>query len=165
MLSAATTVAVMAVIFIFSSQNGNISSGVSNGFGAWVLGVLGIDIPPGQTASEVVIVFGLRIRNLAHMFLYACLGAGSYCLAQSLCGIKLPSGVRRAALSSLCAAAFCLFYACTDELHQYFVPGRSATLRDVMFDVIGSASAIAVIFAVHAAIICLGAGDRRSKND
>ena len=89
----------------------------------------------------------------------------SYCLAQSLSGIKLPSGVWRAALSSLCAAAFCLFYACTDEFHQYFVPGRSAALRDVMFDVIGSASAIVVIFAVHAAIICLGAGGRRSKND
>ena len=32
---------------------------------------------------------------------------------------------------------FCFLYACLDELHQYFVPLRSATLSDVFVDSFG----------------------------
>jgi len=32
---------------------------------------------------------------------------------------------------------FSIFYGITDEIHQYFVPGRSASLLDVGFDSIG----------------------------
>lgn len=35
------------------------------------------------------------------------------------------------------AAAFSLMYAATDELHQYFVPGRGARLTDVLIDGFG----------------------------
>ena len=31
------------------------------------------------------------------------------------------------------------FYACTDEIHQLFVPGRSGQFTDVMIDCIGAA--------------------------
>ena len=30
------------------------------------------------------------------------------------------------------------FYACTDELHQIFVPGRSAQFRDILIDTLGA---------------------------
>ncbi|UYJ41604.1 MAG: VanZ family protein [Lachnospiraceae bacterium] len=32
-----------------------------------------------------------------------------------------------------------VLYACTDEYHQLFVPGRSGQLRDVMIDAVGAA--------------------------
>lgn len=32
---------------------------------------------------------------------------------------------------------FCLFYACTDEFHQTFIPGRVGTLSDVGVDSVG----------------------------
>lgn len=32
-----------------------------------------------------------------------------------------------------------MLYACTDEYHQLFVPGRSGQLRDVMIDAVGAA--------------------------
>lgn len=148
-LSAAAALAVMAAIFAFSAQDGGESSGVSNGFGAWVLGVLGIEIPPGQTASQVVVFAGLKIRNLAHIFLYACLGAAAYMSAASLWGVRMAPCPPRTLLSMLCAFGFSLFYACTDELHQHFVPGRSATLRDVGIDCIGITLAVAVCAAVE----------------
>ena len=44
-LSAAATLAVMIVIFIFSGQSGETSSGASNGVGELVLGLLGIEVP------------------------------------------------------------------------------------------------------------------------
>lgn len=31
-----------------------------------------------------------------------------------------------------------LLYACTDEIHQTFVPGRFGTLRDVGYDLLGA---------------------------
>lgn len=36
------------------------------------------------------------------------------------------------------AEIFCAFYACTDELHQYFVPGRSCRFFDVCVDSTGA---------------------------
>lgn len=32
---------------------------------------------------------------------------------------------------------FCLFYACTDEFHQTFIPGRVGTISDVGVDSVG----------------------------
>ena len=40
------------------------------------------------------------------------------------------------------ALAFCSIYAVTDELHQYFVPGRSCQVKDVMIDSSGALTGI-----------------------
>jgi len=34
---------------------------------------------------------------------------------------------------------FCILYAALDEVHQYFVPGRQASLRDLACDAVGIA--------------------------
>ena len=148
-LSAAFTLAVMITIFIFSSQNGSQSSGASNGVGRWVLGLLGIEIPPGQSPSDVVIFAGLKIRNFAHIFLYFCMGLSCYLLSASLWSIKVQARPSRTLFSALCAFGFSLFYACTDEFHQYFIPGRSATVRDIGIDCIGIALAVLICVVVE----------------
>ncbi len=63
----------------------------------------------------------LALRKLAHFCEYAVLGA------------LLLRAVGREAL----AAAAGVAYAATDELHQRFVPGRQAALRDVAIDAAG----------------------------
>ena len=40
------------------------------------------------------------------------------------------------------ALGFCFLYACTDELHQYFVPGRACRFKDVMIDTAGAFTGI-----------------------
>ena len=42
-----------------------------------------------------------------------------------------------------------VIYALSDEFHQSFVPGRSATWQDVAVDVMGAASALLVANALH----------------
>ena len=37
-------------------------------------------------------------------------------------------------------------YAVSDELHQYFVPGRSCELRDVLIDACGVAAGVAIVW-------------------
>jgi VanZ family protein len=41
--------------------------------------------------------------------------------------------------TALLAVLFCLVYAATDEFHQSFVPGRTATVRDLLYDGLGIA--------------------------
>jgi len=42
----------------------------------------------------------------------------------------------------------CFIYACTDEIHQYFVPGRAFELVDIGLDTLGSVIAAAVLLII-----------------
>lgn len=138
--------AVMVVIFLFSGQQGTESAGVSNGVGEWLLGVLGIEIPPGMSASRVPIILGLNIRKLAHIFLYFLLGGTSFLFASAL-PIKATRN-KRPAVSGGIALVISLLYACLDEIHQSFAPGRAAQLQDVGIDAIGFVFAILLCMAI-----------------
>ena len=39
-----------------------------------------------------------------------------------------------------------VLYAVTDEVHQYFVPGRSCELRDALIDACGVAAGVAIVW-------------------
>ena len=47
------------------------------------------------------------------------------------------------------AILFCLIYACSDEIHQLFVSGRSGNLLDVMIDLLGSLCSILPIYFIR----------------
>ena len=145
-LCALPMLAVMVGIFLFSRQQGEASAGVSNGVGEWLLGILGIEIPPGMSASNVPIVFGLTIRKLAHIFLYFLLGGTSFLFAATL-PVKTVAKVRPAVSGGI-AFVISLLYACLDEVHQSFVPGRAAQIQDVGVDAIGFVLAIVLIMTI-----------------
>ena len=151
---------VMVAIFLFSGQQGEASAGVSNGVGEWLLGILGIEIPPGMSASNVPIVFGLTIRKLAHIFLYFLLGGTSFLCAATL-PVKTAAKVRPAVSGGI-AFVISLLYACLDEIHQSFVPGRAAQIQDVGVDAIGFCLAIALCMV--ASYIVLSARAERQEN-
>ena len=138
--------AVMIGIFLFSGQQGEASAGVSNGVGEWLLGILGIGIPPGMSASNVPILFGLTIRKLAHIFLYFLLGGTSFLFAVML-PVKTVAKARPA-ISGGIALVISLLYACLDEVHQSFVPGRVAQIQDVGVDAIGFVFSIVLFMAM-----------------
>jgi VanZ family protein len=52
-------------------------------------------------------------------------------------GVTLPQTVA--------AALIVLVFAATDEFHQSFVPGRDSSVRDFLFDAVGSGFAISLI--------------------
>lgn len=64
------------------------------------------------------------IRKMAHMTLYAIL---AFCAACS----QIKPSFKKVLL-------FCACYACTDEFHQLFIPGRSGEIRDVCIDCLGA---------------------------
>ncbi|PWM51701.1 MAG: hypothetical protein DBX60_06360 [Bacillota bacterium] len=66
------------------------------------------------------------------------------------------------AVSGGIALVISLLYACLDEVHQSFVPGRAAQLQDVGVDAIGFCLAIALRMA--ASYIVLVARAKRQEN-
>ena len=118
---------VMAAIFYLSAQDENVSSGMSEGFLETLIGRFFGKILPSLTNEGVY----HDIRKYAHIFEYFCLGVTS-CLF--FCELILKSLV-----SASVSTVFCLLYACSDEWHQTFVPGRSGQISDVCVDFIGIA--------------------------
>lgn len=77
------------------------------------------------------------IRDIAHMAEYAILFLLLYIAMRVFISYRC-----RALILSL---AICFVYACTDEIHQYFVPGRAFELIDIGLDTLGAGIA-AVLF-------------------
>ena len=73
-------------------------------------------------------ILEIIIRKSAHLFEYIVLGILSInCLKD----YKTNKYV-------FISIIFCIVYACTDELHQLFIPGRSGNIVDIIIDTLGS---------------------------
>jgi VanZ family protein len=122
----------MALIFWFSAQDATLSDETSSGivalcvaciqWGAAVIGRTGIFLD-----TTLVTFF---VRKCAHACLYGVLGILT---ARAVAEERNPD-IKTLAL----ALGLCVLYALSDEGHQYFVPGRSAELRDVLVDSCGA---------------------------
>jgi VanZ family protein len=79
-----------------------------------------------------------------HMFGYALL-ALAYLRA-----IGGKMGSRTQLLSSL---ALAILYACSDEWHQRFIPGRTSSITDVLIDATGAVIGLAISYLVRGRLL------------
>ena len=150
-LYAVMTAFCMTAIFYFSSQNGSASQEMSDGLLAKIKEI--IEMLPKLTGEGAE----HDIRKYAHIAEFFGLG-----LSASLLIHELIRKVRHCVLYSASAAWLCCFiYACMDELHQYFVPGRSSQFTDVLVDSCGFTLGIAITVA----IICIMRNFKRRKSN
>lgn len=119
-------VGIITVIFLFSNQIGSQSNKISNE----VARIIKIDADTDYTLSTQPLLFGISIRGCAHIFLYAVMGLFVY-------GV-----LGKCRLRWLKAVLICYIYACIDEMHQYFIPGRTAKLADTLYDALGFVTVI-----------------------
>jgi VanZ family protein len=131
-VSSIAVITCMAAIFIFSSQTAAESSAVSGSFIEAVASVFYPDFSDMSAADRQAAVDSLQdlVRTAAHGTIYLVLGVLT---AFSLSTYDFPP-----LKSFLLALLICIVYAVTDEIHQFFVPGRSMQLIDVTVDAIGS---------------------------
>ncbi|MGL5935479.1 MAG: VanZ family protein [Cetobacterium sp.] len=115
-----SSVAIMLLIFWFSHQNGEESLKQSN----FIL----------QYVKDLLEIFNLDVRKLAHFTVYLLLGS-SYFLSYE--NLTLENAMKAVCLKFL--------YACSDEFHQSFVPSRGPSFRDVLIDTSGSIIGISSI--------------------
>ena len=118
----------MIMIFIFSCMQGDDSSETSGVF-LNALVKIGKAISHKNFSSSTMASLHLIIRKLAHVTEYTMLGGCAGFFAKTISqNLKVRSFV---------ALIICVLYASTDELHQYFVPGRVGTWSDVLIDSLG----------------------------
>lgn len=122
----------MVFIFYMSSRTGNESTEQSSIISTFLTNLLEKVRQDGtQETERLNAVLETVIRKAAHMVEYAILFLLSY-----LAMVKISKSENRI-YNKLTAALISLLYACTDEMHQLLVPGRSGKMRDVAIDMIG----------------------------
>lgn len=87
-------------------------------------------------------------RKLAHMTEYAILCLLFYSCLQDFSGAESENALKQGQFRILLSLSLLLtaVYACTDEWHQSFVPGRSALLSDVLIDSCGALIAALILY-------------------
>ncbi|MDR1062209.1 MAG: VanZ family protein [Clostridiales bacterium] len=142
----------MAAIFVLSADQAAESEEKSGAVLSLLSGLLsGEGVAMGYDPLDVATV----IRKSAHMIEYFVLGL----LATTAWAATLKGPIGRAAKGRArrYGAALGIAYAVTDEIHQYFVPGRAAMISDVMLDAVGVFAGAAI-----AALVC-GAVNRAAE--
>ena len=131
----------MGVIFWFSSRNAAESSSLSRGL---LRGILSVIVPHWEQRSaaeqlQIIRAVHTLFRKLGHFSEFTVLGL---LLAMTLRLFFRPDQIRRQSHPRLTGIALpallALLYACSDEIHQRFVAGRSCELRDVCIDLAGA---------------------------
>lgn len=131
------TFAVMACIFLFSCENSDESSETSGTFVKIITNIFysDFDVISEYQQTEIHDKISHFIRKTAHFSIYTALGLFS----------SMAAGRKKLiSKKSISVVGFCFLYACSDELHQYFVPGRSCMFTDVLIDTCGSITGLII---------------------
>ncbi len=120
------TLAIMYIIFGFSSESGEESKEVSESVLSVIIEYIGN------------IISHNALRKLAHFSEYAALG---FCMSGAIYFTFSKSKFYIPLIP-------CVLYAVGDEIHQYFVPERACRIFDVFVDSCGSSTGILVFLAV-----------------
>ena len=127
-----------SLIFAFSSQPANESARVSKGLTAIILRFIEKLFNLSDTNADWM---DYLLRKSAHAFLFFIL-AILVANALSKTGVK---GIRVFIIAFIITS----LYACTDEIHQLFVPGRGCMFSDVVIDSVGAIFGLGLFGAVY----------------
>lgn len=125
----------LCLIFAFSGQNGEESSGLSAKVGQTIVNTVDklcrLNLLEQQKEAAVEKIT-LPIRKLAHMLEYAILALLAYIsFSKYVISIIIVFG-----------------YAMTDEFHQLYIPGRAGQFTDVLIDTTGGLIMLVCIWVV-----------------
>ena len=118
----------MFTIFMFSNQEATESQALSENVASKTQEIITNKKDDGKKYNKI-------IRKIAHFTLYLILGISVYLfLIEFINDKKLI----------IFTIAICFVYAISDEVHQFFVPGRSFQILDIILDTIGSLTSLII---------------------
>lgn len=134
-LTTLLTLAIMIIIFCFSTQNADRSDRTSGYFSMKIIRLLWSDYDSRSAEEQKDIYDNVQhvIRKCAHFWEYTMLGFMIRLCLESWFGAEVK---RRKALL-LIAFAIGVVYAASDEIHQLLIDGRSGQWTDVLLDSCG----------------------------
>lgn len=121
----------LAFIFYLSHQPATESNNLSTGVTEVIVKTVQNIVPK---VDFDIRSFNHLVRKYAHFIVYLVSGV----LVINILRIIGMRGYR----SILLALGLCVLYAISDEVHQLFIPGRGAELRDVLIDSAGASVGI-----------------------
>lgn len=140
-LFAGLLVCTYLMIFMFSSEDSVKSTGTSKGAMHQIIDIFNGD---NEVSQDDVNKFEPPLRKIAHFSVYTLSGIWSMCLVSTFFlsenSNKKKSKVKFRDLDLkriLISVLIGFLYACSDEIHQLFVNGRSGEFTDVIIDTMG----------------------------
>lgn len=127
------------LIFGFSSQDAKTSSGVSKEVSKTIVNITSKHDSEANKKKKVKSIEPV-IRKIAHFSIYTVVG---FLLMALMCTYNLKNK-KRIIISIIIG----FIYACSDELHQTFVTGRSGEVRDVLIDTSGVVVGIGICMGI-----------------
>lgn len=112
----------MALIFYFSSQDATVSGNLSGGL---------LELFFSNLSKDSILY--VLIRKFAHVFLFFVLAI--------LIDINISSYFKK---HYIVALVFAILYCISDEIHQFFVPGRGCSVYDMLIDTFGASLALII---------------------
>ena len=120
----------MGIIFSFSSDNGTASTKKSDGVIVRCAEFFMRRQLTEKERKEFVNILVVPVRKGAHFTVYLILGLLVFSYIKEF-GIVQYKAI-------LLSIGICFLYACSDEIHQLFVSGRSGKILDVIIDTLGA---------------------------
>lgn len=134
----------MSIIFRFSAQTGTSSASSSHSV-IYLIGKITKNITGHNIILSLTPIQFKRvefvIRKMAHMFIYFMLSI--------LVILFLFTYNNSIKMKIFLTFSTSFLYACSDEIHQYFVGGRSASFKDVLIDTTGACIGILLILIIY----------------
>ncbi len=127
------------LIFGFSNQNATESSGISEKVSESIVNIFNSN-ESNETKMQLISNIEPIIRKIAHFSIYTVVGILLMALASTY-NFDLKSRIYGCLLIGF-------IYACSDEIHQLFVDGRSGEFRDVLIDTCGVLTGICICLGI-----------------
>lgn len=133
----------MGSVFWFSAQQSEESDEMSLGVGKIIAEMVVPDFEKMSEEEQFELIEGwnLVIRKTAHFTEYAVLGI--------LCALTLTQVNISLKYVGIVGGIICALYAVSDEVHQYFVPGRACRLGDVCIDTAGAVVGVMIVIVIN----------------
>lgn len=129
----------MTLIFLLSCEDGDKSGKTSTNIATEISEIIAPSKPAKET-EKIVLDNQKTIRKSAHVLMYMVLGVLAAALTESALDASLKN-------KFMLSSTFSVFYAATDELHQFFVKGRSGLAEDLCLDAVAILASVAVTLA------------------
>lgn len=132
-------VLVLTTIFIFSGEPGKKSESTSDAFTSTIIDkVSSITNKDIKETKKKDIIESTRfiVRKTAHFSIYFILGIIIYLLLSTY-------NINKVVLISI---IICFIFGSLDEIHQIFIPGRTARFYDCIIDTLGSSTGILILY-------------------
>lgn len=136
----------MGIVFTFSNQIGKTSTNLSSSIASRLVDIIHRNDTELTVKERTRLInkYNYNIRKLAHYSIYLVGGIIIFSFVHSLLDKKVKAAIISILLGFL--------YACSDELHQFFISGRDATFRDVLIDTAGVITGVAIYLAMIAIV-------------